>query len=567
MSHFKLHNYLNLISEAMMVDGISVDEYGARFGIENKSAGATLSDLNQPESGPIGSIEKSALANVNVPTRSIPRTDNGNLGCAAAVSIIFYRATGYHIADKNGLELSTANLWDHLSSSNNWDQINQWESQWQPGDIILTRRGSRPGHVGVVVEGGKIVSNSSGGFEGDNKGQIEVNYSISSWKSVASRNPNKTACFRYKGPYLERWGDSTSQIRRNNASDSDVIAKYGSKGQAVASMQMALISSGYDLPKYGVDGKFYSETRSALKKFQKDQGLDQTGVYDKETAEILSTAKETSPNSTGKIKLTGKTFGKRFKIFDKESRNVVIAKIQKDGSINILNRIGSKLGDAKLEGGKIQVNYNGKSYEAKADSDNQVVRSIYRIFNRISGASIGSSSQGVQSTSTPSGGKKMTPQEFIKTYSGPIIDATKGTPLLPSVKMAQAALETGWGKHVIGDANNMFGIKASGSPNEYWDGSKVNANTAEYYNGVGGRYNLDFRKYKSLQDSIKDHSRLLMTLPRYSPVRSASTAEDQARALQSSGYATSPTYANKLISIINKWNLKTLDQGAGQNIA
>lgn len=567
MSHFKLHNYLNLISEAIMVDGISVDEYGARLGIENKSAEASLSELNQPESGPIGSIEKSALANVNVPTRLIPRTGGGELGCTAAVSIIFYRATGYHITDKNELELSTADLWDYLSTSDNWDQIDRWKDQWQPGDIILTRRGNRPGHVGVVIEGGKIVSNSSKGFDGDNKGQIEVNYSIKSWAKVSRRNPSKTACFRYKGPYLERWGESTSQTRGSNISSSDVIAKYGSRGPAVSSMQAALVSAGYDLPKYGVDGKFYSETRSALKKFQKDHGLDPTGVYDKETAEILSTAKETSPISTKRITLNDKIFGKRFKIFDKESRKVVIARIQKDGSIRIQNRIGSKLGDAKIEGSKILVNYNGKSYEAKADSDNQVVRSIYRIFNRISRASIGSGSQSVQSTSTSSGGNKMTPQEFIKTYSGPIIDATKGTPLLPSVKMAQAALETGWGKHVIGDANNMFGIKATGSPNEYWDGSKVNANTAEYYNGVRGRYNLDFRKYRSLQDSIKDHSRLLMTLPRYAPVRSANTAEGQARALQSSGYATSPNYADMLIDIINKWNLKALDQKADQNIA
>ena len=62
------------------------------------------------------------------------------------------------------------------------------------------------GHVGVVVEGGNIISNSSGGFQGDKKGQIELNYNLNTWDSVTKRNPQKTASFRYKGPYKKEWG-------------------------------------------------------------------------------------------------------------------------------------------------------------------------------------------------------------------------------------------------------------------------------------------------------------------------------------------------------------------------
>ena len=133
-------------------------------------------------------------------------------------------------------------------------------------------------------------------------------------------------------------------------------------------------------------------------------------------------------------------------------------------------------------------------------------------------------------------GTKLTPSNFKNTYGQNMVNATKGTPLFPSVKLAQAALETGWGKHTIGDANNMFGIKAYGSPNEYWDGS-----------------------YVSAEDSILDHSRLLMTSGRYQPVRDAKTADEQAKALKEAGYATGSEYANKLILIMNKYGFKELD--------
>lgn len=154
----------------------------------------------------------------------------------------------------------------------------------------------------------------------------------------------------------------------------------------------------------------------------------------------------------------------------------------------------------------------------------------------------------------------MTPQEFIKKYSAEFIFATDGTPLLPSVKMAQAALETGWGRSTIGKANNMFGIKATGTTTPYWKGDAYNAKTGEVLNGQYVFMVDGFRAYSTLSDSIRDHSHLLMTLSRYQPVRNAATPEDQARALQSCGYATDPGYASKLINIINQYNLRELDK-------
>ncbi len=153
----------------------------------------------------------------------------------------------------------------------------------------------------------------------------------------------------------------------------------------------------------------------------------------------------------------------------------------------------------------------------------------------------------------------MTPSQFISTYENAVIEACAGSSIFPSVKMAQAALETGWGKSVVG--NNMFGIKASGAHSPYWKGSAVSSNTREVVDGISGQYDLKFRFYTTLADSIRDHSYFLQQNSRYSKagVFSATTPEAQAAALQAAGYATDPNYAQSLVSIIKSHNLKRLD--------
>jgi cell wall-associated NlpC family hydrolase len=183
------------------------DTYGSKVGISDKSDNAKL---EQPSSGPVGNIVNSAYANLNTPTRGIPGTDRGNLGCGAGTALMFYRATGYSLAGGTKISLSTQTIYDELEAKSkepmsSWKKIDNWRSDYKPGDIIITRRGGRPGHVGIVVNDGNIISNSSGGFAGDKMGQIEQNYTIKSWESVAKRNPSKTAIFRYQGPYKNNW--------------------------------------------------------------------------------------------------------------------------------------------------------------------------------------------------------------------------------------------------------------------------------------------------------------------------------------------------------------------------
>lgn len=152
----------------------------------------------------------------------------------------------------------------------------------------------------------------------------------------------------------------------------------------------------------------------------------------------------------------------------------------------------------------------------------------------------------------------MTPTEFLKKYGDAFVVACEGTKLFPSVKLAQAALESSWGKYAAG--NNLFGIKARGPKSPYWQGDYVESRTTEYKDGSYVPITSRFRKYASIADSIKDHNHFLQTNKIYANVFKAETPEEQAKALQNAGYATGANYAKSLINIINTYNLKRFDE-------
>lgn len=152
----------------------------------------------------------------------------------------------------------------------------------------------------------------------------------------------------------------------------------------------------------------------------------------------------------------------------------------------------------------------------------------------------------------------MTPTSFLNKFGSAFAVACLGTGLFPSVKLAQAALESGWGTYTAG--NNLFGIKATGSHTPYWKGDFVTARTSEYQNGGFVGQSSNFRKYDTVGDSVKDHTYFLQHNSRYAKVFQAQTPEEQAKELQAAGYATDPNYSGKLISIIDTYNLKRFDE-------
>ena len=123
--------------------------------------------------------------------------------------------------------------------------------------------------------------------------------------------------------------------------------------------------------------------------------------------------------------------------------------------------------------------------------------------------------------------------------------------------IAQAALESGWGKREIRAADgtashNLFGIKATGG----WTGKVVERATTEYENGVPQTRMEKFRAYDSYADGFRDYANLLRNNPRYQNViANAQSASGFAQGLQRAGYATDPNYANTIISVMQAHGL------------
>ncbi len=119
--------------------------------------------------------------------------------------------------------------------------------------------------------------------------------------------------------------------------------------------------------------------------------------------------------------------------------------------------------------------------------------------------------------------------------------------------MAQAALESGWGKREIRAEDgktsfNVFGIKADKS----WKGPVVQATTTEYVNGTAQKVQARFRAYGSYEESFADYARFLTSNPRYANVLATPNPAEAAHGLQRAGYATDPNYGGKLVRIMEQ---------------
>jgi hypothetical protein len=172
-------------------------------------------------------LVKSAKCNLNAVTYDIynpppPKNivDSGNMGCAAAVSLIFYRATGYSITQKQSDTTPAwpiANFPGSVGTSGLYAFFTNNPSLWKkyelkdakPGDIIITERFSATvsGHVGIVIDTINadgtydVISNTSSGYNGSRKGTIQQNYTVKGWSKITKKNPTKTFCFRYSGGF------------------------------------------------------------------------------------------------------------------------------------------------------------------------------------------------------------------------------------------------------------------------------------------------------------------------------------------------------------------------------
>lgn len=157
----------------------------------------------------------------------------------------------------------------------------------------------------------------------------------------------------------------------------------------------------------------------------------------------------------------------------------------------------------------------------------------------------------------------MTKKEFIDTVAPVAVMLRKvGSPIFPSVRIAQALLETGAKIHTW---NNLVGLKVgSGWTSEWWQGAYVSKGTWEVIDGQRhDNVQAHFRAYESIEHCFRDQD-VLFSFSRYKAVREANTPEVQAVALYRCGYATDPNYYKKLLNLIDQHDLKLYDKAAKQ---
>ncbi len=119
--------------------------------------------------------------------------------------------------------------------------------------------------------------------------------------------------------------------------------------------------------------------------------------------------------------------------------------------------------------------------------------------------------------------------------------------------MAQAALESGWGRREIlcadgSSSHNLFGIKADKS----WKGPVVETSTTEFINGVAQKTRATFRVYGSYDEAFADYAKFMLTNPRYANVLATPDPAAAAHGLQRAGYASDPQYGGKLVRIMKQ---------------
>jgi len=158
--------------------------------------------------------------------------------------------------------------------------------------------------------------------------------------------------------------------------------------------------------------------------------------------------------------------------------------------------------------------------------------------------------------------------EFVSEVLPTIRRAAEALGVSPLGMLAQAALETGWGKRMARTAEgapslNMFGIKADDS----WDGARATASTVEFSGGVATQRHTAFRAYGSIEESVSDFARLLGSSPRYKDaVAAGGDPQAYVQSIGKSGYATDPEYANKLNDILNSSTLRLALNVSGEKL-
>ncbi|CEG56613.1 flagellar assembly peptidoglycan hydrolase FlgJ [Legionella fallonii] len=171
----------------------------------------------------------------------------------------------------------------------------------------------------------------------------------------------------------------------------------------------------------------------------------------------------------------------------------------------------------------------------------------------------------VNTSGNTSSGEAEGIDNFVKAIWPKAKEAASVIGLDPKILIAQAALETGWGKFVAKDSdgsssNNLFNIKTGNNK----DFESVAVKTTEYIADTPINKTESFRKYSSVEQSFNDYVSLIMNNERYQgAVANAGNPELFVNELHKAGYATDPKYSNKILAIYHGDDLNRAMQRCG----
>ncbi len=147
-------------------------------------------------------------------------------------------------------------------------------------------------------------------------------------------------------------------------------------------------------------------------------------------------------------------------------------------------------------------------------------------------------------------------QDFIEQLGSAAQKTYSQYGILPSMTVAQAILESGWGKSSLSALYyNFFGMKADST----YTGESVVLRTGEEVNGVMITVNGTFRVYHSFEEGIEGYYQFITGYQRYSNLIGETDYKEACRKIQADGWATASNYADYLISLIESFNLTRFD--------
>ncbi|MCP3850904.1 MAG: flagellar assembly peptidoglycan hydrolase FlgJ [Gammaproteobacteria bacterium] len=150
------------------------------------------------------------------------------------------------------------------------------------------------------------------------------------------------------------------------------------------------------------------------------------------------------------------------------------------------------------------------------------------------------------------------PEQFVEKL-WPLAEKTaQKLGVSPELILSQAALETGWGKHVISNdqksSYNLFNIKAGLD----WTGAEIEKNSMEFIHGKMSKQQSAFRSYDSFEHSFTDYARFIQSHPRYKNALEKTNKMEQSlhdtkyiNEIHEAGYATDPKYSDKVLRVLN----------------